>query len=59
MLAVQWPEVDFAAGGIHVRKQITVDEQGQTVEAELKTEQSEAFVPMPQWYMDQLSGYRE
>ena len=59
MLAVQWPDVDFSAGGIYVRRQISVDEQGRVVEAELKTEQSEAFVPMPLWYMDELSRFRK
>lgn len=58
MLGVEWPQVDFEHGGIHVEKQISMDENGVPVESELKTEESEAFVPMPQWYMDELSLFR-
>ncbi|GMA52634.1 site-specific integrase [Alicyclobacillus contaminans] len=58
MLAVQWPHVDFAAGGFHVEKQISLAEDGRRVEAELKTEESAAFVPMPKWYMAELAQYK-
>jgi integrase len=54
MLGVEWPAVDMENGGIFVEKQISFDEEGRSVEAELKTEESEAFVPMPRWYMDEL-----
>ncbi|SFU82144.1 tyrosine-type recombinase/integrase [Alicyclobacillus macrosporangiidus] len=58
MLGVEWHQVDFERGGIHVEKQISMDEQGRPVEAELKTEESAAFVPMPRWYMAELAQYR-
>ncbi|WDL96896.1 tyrosine-type recombinase/integrase [Alicyclobacillus sp. ALC3] len=59
MLAVEWPQVDFEHGGIMVEKQLSLNEEGRTVEAELKTAESQAFVPMPRWYMAELSRYRE
>ncbi|HZG76097.1 MAG TPA: tyrosine-type recombinase/integrase [Paenibacillus sp.] len=58
MLGVEWPQVDFERFGIHILKQITFDEDGQTIEGDLKTEESEAFVPMPHWYMEDLREYR-
>ncbi|MCL6453589.1 MAG: site-specific integrase [Alicyclobacillus sp.] len=58
MLAVEWPQVDFEHGGIHIEKQISLDEDGRPVEAELKTAESHGFVPMPRWYMAELSKYR-
>jgi integrase len=58
MLGVEWPAVDMENGGIYVEKQISFDEEGRSVEAELKTEESEAFVPMPRWYMDELKAYK-
>ncbi|MCF8566868.1 site-specific integrase [Alicyclobacillus tolerans] len=59
MLGIEWPQVDFERAGLHVTKQISLDEQGNAVEAELKTEESEAFVPMPRWYMDSLAQYKK
>lgn len=56
-LAVEWPDVDYKNGGIFIEKQITFDEEGRSIEGELKTEESEAFVPMPRWYMDELKQY--
>lgn len=58
MLAVEWHQVDQEALGIHVQKQITLDEEGKRTEDELKTESSEGFVPMPEWYMKELKAYR-
>lgn len=58
MLGIEWPQVDFEHGGLHIEKQISLDEDGEAVEAEVKTEESEGFVPMPQWYMDELTEYR-
>ncbi len=58
LLAVEWPAVDFENGGIYIDKQISFDEEGNSIEAELKTEESEAFVPMPRWYMDELKLYK-
>lgn len=58
MLGVEWPAVDFVNGGINVEKQITFDEEGNGVEGEVKTEESEGFVPMPKWYMNELKQYQ-
>ncbi len=58
MLAVQWDNVQFEAGGIYIEKQITFDEDGDKAEDEVKTEHSEGFVPMPIWYMEELKKYR-
>ena len=41
MLAVEWDNVEFKAGGIFIEKQITFDEQGDKNEDEVKTESSE------------------
>ncbi|GEO27059.1 hypothetical protein AAC03nite_28440 [Alicyclobacillus acidoterrestris] len=59
MLAVEWPQVDFELGGLYIEKQISLDEDGRTVEAEVKTEESEGFVPMPRWYMTELAQYKK
>ncbi|MBX5437668.1 MAG: site-specific integrase [Alicyclobacillaceae bacterium] len=59
MLGVEWPQVDFERGGVHVKKQILLNEQGRPVEAEPKTEESVGFVPMPRWYMSELARYRQ
>jgi integrase len=59
MLGVEWPAVDFKADGIYVEKQISFDEEGRSVEAELKTEESEGFIPMPRWYMNELQEYKK
>jgi integrase len=59
LLAVEWSQVDFELGSIHVTKQISMNENGQRKEAELKTEESEAFVAMPRWYMNALWQFRE
>ncbi|WP_199615502.1 tyrosine-type recombinase/integrase [Paenibacillus alkalitolerans] len=58
MLGVEWPSVDFEVCGLWIEKQISLDEAGKKTEAELKTEESEAFVPMPRWYMDELKQYQ-
>lgn len=57
MLAIEWYQVDFEAKGLFISKQITFDEQGQSIEGELKTEESEGFIPMPQWYMEDLKKF--
>ncbi|SIS89207.1 tyrosine-type recombinase/integrase [Alicyclobacillus vulcanalis] len=59
MLGMEWHQVDFERGGLNVEKQISLDEQGRPVEADLKTEESRGFVPMPRWYMTELSKYRQ
>jgi len=59
MLGVEWPQVDTDLAGIHIEKQISLDEEGRPVEAELKTAESQAFVPMPRWYMAELAKYRQ
>lgn len=59
MLGVEWHCVDFVRGGIYIEKQITFDEFGNTVEGEVKTVESEAFVPMPKFYMNALEIYKK
>ncbi|SFF22414.1 Site-specific recombinase XerD [Paenibacillus algorifonticola] len=57
-LATEWEEVYFDERcGIDITKQITFDKEGKKIEGELKTDESEAFVPMPRWYMDALREY--
>lgn len=53
------PQVDFENGGLHIEKQISLNGNGRPVEAELKAEESEAFVPMPQWYLEELVKYKK
>jgi len=57
LLALRWPDV--RSDGLYIRAQISVDEDGAVVDAELKTESSEAFVTMPRWYMADLRAYRQ
>ncbi|MGM1047638.1 MAG: tyrosine-type recombinase/integrase [Bacillota bacterium] len=57
LLAVEWTDLDYDRCAIYIEKQITVDKEGQKVESEVKTIESEAWVPMPQWYMDELKRY--
>ncbi|MNN49852.1 Tyrosine recombinase XerD [compost metagenome] len=56
-LAVEWPELDQERSAIYIEKQITVDQDGKKVESEVKTVESEGWVPMPKWYMDELKRY--
>lgn len=58
-LGVEWSEVDFAHNRVLVEKQITFDEQGNSVEGELKAVEHEGFVPMPAWYMQELAAYKQ
>ncbi len=53
------PQVDFENGGLHIEKQISLNGNGRPVGAELKAEESEAFVPMPQWYLEELVKYKK
>jgi integrase len=59
MLGMEWAQVDFTLGGLHVEKQISLNEQGRPVETELKTEESAAFVSMPDWYMHELEKFKK
>ena len=59
LLGMQWSDVDFITGGLHVEKQISMSEDGKRVEAELKTEESAAFVAMPRWYMSELERFKK
>lgn len=56
-LAVEWPNVDHERGAIWIENQITFDEAGNKIEAEVKTDESEGWVAMPKWYMDELKRY--
>lgn len=57
MLAVEWGNLDHDKAAIYVEKQITLDEGGRKMEGEVKTEESEGWVPMPRWYMVELKTY--
>ncbi|BFH60712.1 tyrosine-type recombinase/integrase [Paenibacillus azoreducens] len=57
LLAVEWPDVDHDRCAIWIEKQITLDEEGNKIEGEVKTEESEGWVAMPKWYMDELKRY--
>ncbi|MGG3307483.1 site-specific integrase [Paenibacillus lautus] len=56
-LAVEWSDVDYERGAIWIEDQITFDEEGNKIESEVKTEESEGWVYMPQWYMEDLKRY--
>ncbi|AIQ45590.1 hypothetical protein R70723_06525 [Paenibacillus sp. FSL R7-0273] len=56
-LAVEWSDLDFENSRIYISKQITIDENGQKIESEVKTVESEDWVPMPKWYMDELKHF--
>lgn len=58
MLAVEWHHVDYELCGLWIEKQITFDDEGNKTEGELKTEESEGFIPMPKWYMDDLKKFQ-
>lgn len=59
MLAVEWDNLDYDRGAIYVENQITLDEEGHKKEGEVKTEESEGWVPMPRWYMNELKTYKK
>lgn len=56
-LAIEWSDVDYEQGAIWIDKQITFDKEGNKIESEVKTEESENWVSMPRWYMDDLKAY--
>ncbi|MNJ57402.1 Transposase [compost metagenome] len=58
-LAVEWPDLDYEQSAAWIDKQITLDEEGNKVESEVKTMESEGWVPLPKWYMDELKKYRK
>ncbi|MEJ9220693.1 site-specific integrase [Paenibacillus glucanolyticus] len=58
LLAVEWPNVDHEQCAVWIENQITLDEEGNKIEGEVKTEESEGWVAMPKWYMDELKSYR-
>lgn len=58
LLAVEWNKLDYVNGAIYVENQITFDEDGNVISGEVKTEESEDWVPMPMFYMEQLKLYR-
>lgn len=57
-LAIEWSEVDFEKSRIYVDTQITFDEEGNVVDGDVKTVESEGWVSMPRWYMNQLEAYK-
>ncbi|MRN51953.1 tyrosine-type recombinase/integrase [Paenibacillus monticola] len=54
LLAVEWKDVSHDRRAIWIDKQITLDEDGNTIVGEVKTESSEGWVGMPAWYMEEL-----
>lgn len=56
--ALEWPDIDFEAGGIFVRKSYSVIKNGKPVIKSPKTETSERFVDLPIWYMELLRKYK-
>lgn len=57
LLAIEWSDLDFDNGLIWIDKQITFDEDGTVIEGEVKTDESEDWVAMPRWYMEELKAY--
>lgn len=57
-LAVEWADLDYERCAIWIDKQITLDKAGNKIEGEVKTEESEDWVAMPKWYMEDLKTYR-
>lgn len=56
-LAVELENLDFVHSRIYIEKQITLDQDGKKVESEVKTIESESWVPMPRWYMNELRRF--
>lgn len=56
-LALEWTDLDHEHNSVYIEKQITVDQDGKKVEREVKTVESEGWVPMPLWYMAELKRY--
>ncbi|WP_254639348.1 hypothetical protein [Cohnella sp. GbtcB17] len=57
LVAPTWDDVDFEAGTIRVDESISLTVDGKAIIAAPKTEDSEATVDMPKWYMDELKKY--
>lgn len=57
LLAIEWDDLDFDNNCIWIEKQITLDKEGNVVESEVKTDESEDWVAMPSWYMEELRAY--
>lgn len=58
LVALEWPDVRFDAGALHVRKSISLKEKGEIFEKGTKTEE-DRFVEMPLWYMEEMKHYRK
>lgn len=58
LVALEWPRVDFVHGGFHIESSIPLTENGNAVVLGPKAD-SEGFVDMPKWYMDELQEYYE
>ncbi|WP_438435447.1 tyrosine-type recombinase/integrase [Gorillibacterium sp. sgz500922] len=56
-LAVEWTSLDYERSAVLIEKQITVDSKGNKIESDVKTVESEGWVPMPKWYTEQLRQY--
>ena len=58
LLAIEWSSLDYEQSAIYIENQITIDKTGSKEEREVKTEESEGWIPMPKWYMDELKRYK-
>ncbi|GIO50224.1 tyrosine-type recombinase/integrase [Paenibacillus azoreducens] len=55
MLALEWDDIDFNAQTIRINKSLAA---GQVIKKP-KSENSERFVKMPKWFMDELTTFKE
>ncbi|MFC9778822.1 site-specific integrase [Paenibacillus chitinolyticus] len=46
-MAVEWNDISYERRAIWIEDQITFDEEGNKIESEVKTEESEGWVYMP------------
>lgn len=56
LIALEWSDVDFAEKCIHIRKSISLIQNGQAHEKGTKNDE-ERTVDMPDWYMNELEQY--
>lgn len=58
LVALEWSDVHFDAGALHVRKSISLEEGGEVFEKGTKNTE-DRFVEMPLWYMEEMKQYRK
>ena len=57
LVALEWSDVHFDINALHVRKSISLKENGQEIEKSTKNDE-DRFVEMPLWYMEEMKQYR-